>query len=444
MEQARAVAGRHVSPRELVDAALSALHRLQPALNSFTVVLDEDACVRARDLEGREPVSPLHGVPVVVKDLFDVEGLRTTGCCAAYAARDPAARDSAVVERLRAAGAIVIAKTNQHELALGTTNQVSSHGPAYNPWDATRIPGGSSGGSAAAVAAGVVALAMGSDTAGSIRIPSSYCGVTGLKPTHGAVSLRGAMPLRPSLDVAGPIAHGAADCLSAYGVLRGFDATDTLSADADDLAQMSARGLRVGLPTPWYADADAEVAKAVGEAARVVESLGAELVEVSRPRIDEAAEAFALCGAAEIAHCYRDLWDDDRVGRAVAVALERGRAQQAVDYVRGIELSRTVRRDFALALADVDVLLTPCTPTAAPVAQDAVADPARVRLRTLPLTLPVSVALLPAVAFPVGLSSDGLPLGAQLVGRPWTDSGLLGVVAELQAQTDWHTLAPRR
>src|SRR5258708_24155593 len=220
---AAAVAERAVSPVELVDAAIAAAAKLQDSCNAFTQMMFDEARERAVQLADLDPIGPLHGVPIAVKDLYDVAGYQTTGCCAAYLDRPPAVEDSAVATRLRGAGAIFIGKTNQHELACGATSQVSCFGPVLNPHDPTRIPGGSSGGSAAAVAARVVIMAMGSDTGGSIREPAAMCGVTGLKPTHGSVSLRGAMPMIPAFDSGGPLAGAGGDCTEGPRLVARYD-----------------------------------------------------------------------------------------------------------------------------------------------------------------------------------------------------------------------------
>src|SRR5438093_4673794 len=264
VEQARAVAGGSASPVDLIEDALAAIDRVQPELNAFTHVFAADARRRAKELAVAPPVGSLHGVPIAIKELYDVAGVPTTGCCAAYMDR-VAVRDSDVVSRLRAAGAIVVAKTNQHELACGGTGLISSFGPAFNPWGEGRMAGGSSSGSGAAVAAGVVAMAMGSDSLGSIRHPSSFCGTTGLKPTYGAVSLRGAMPFLPSTDTAGPIAVSAEDCRLVHRVIA--DAPPSPGPDRVE-------GLRIGVPQTFLTLIHPDVRRAVEDAVRAFADLG--------------------------------------------------------------------------------------------------------------------------------------------------------------------------
>lgn len=443
VEQAKAVAGRQLSPVDLVRESLDLIERVQPALNAFTRVFHDEALARAKELEASDPAGPLHGVPVALKDLYDIKGIPTTGCCAAYADRI-ASSDSAVTTRLVEAGAIIVAKTNQHELACGATTLVSSFGPCLNPWAPTRIVGGSSGGSGAAVATGVVGMAMGSDTGGSIRIPSSFCGVTGLKPTHGAVSLRGAMPMCPSLDTAGPLARSAGDCALVLSVIAGRDPEYLWSRTGEAVpAPASLEGLRLGIPRSYFALIHPETRAGVEEAAKAFESMGMQIVDVEGPDI---AEAFGTFGTrlAEVAHCYRDLWNDDRITPTLARFIELGRSVTGADFYAGRELGLKVTRDFATGLEQADVLLAPCTVFPAPRIDDIEVEVEGGRVDVhqggcARDTLPVNVAGLPALAFPVGFSSVGTPIGAQLIGREWSEYQLCAVVEAYQEVTDWHT-----
>jgi len=441
---AAAVAERAVSPVELVEAALAGAERLQSRSNAFTVMMSVEARERAVQLTDRDPIGPLHGVPIAIKDLYDVAGYRTTGCCAAYLDREIATQDSAVAARLRAAGAILIAKTNQHELACGATSQVSCFGPVLNPFDTTRIPGGSSGGSAAAVAAGVVTLAMGSDTGGSIREPAAMCGTSGLKPTHGSVSLRGAMPMIPAFDSGGPLAVSAEDCLLVHHLLAGYDDADLYSSA--DLAPRqppkSLRGLRLGIPTRMYTRCHPEVHAAVDEAAAVMMQMGMTMIEVEGPDPDEGAATWNTRWA-EVANCYRELWDDERPSNYIKTLLAIGRGISGPDHAQGLERHLWVRRDFRRAFEMADVLLTPTSPYPAPRITDEqveveggtldVHDGGAVRM-----TMPVNLAGLPALSIPVGYSSEGLPMGAQLIGKRFSEPLICAVGAAYQRETDWH------
>jgi aspartyl-tRNA(Asn)/glutamyl-tRNA(Gln) amidotransferase subunit A len=441
---AAAVAERAVSPVELVEAALAGAERLQSRSNAFTAMMSEEARERAVQLTDLDPIGPLHGVPIAIKDLYDVAGYRTTGCCAAYLDREIATQDSAVAARLRAAGAILIAKTNQHELACGATSQVSCFGPVLNPFDTTRIPGGSSGGSAAAVAAGVVTMAMGSDTGGSIREPAAMCGTSGLKPTHGSVSLRGAMPMIPAFDSGGPLAVSADDCLLVHQLLAGYD--DAYLYSSADLAPRQApkslSGLRLGIPTRMYTRCHPEVHAAVDEAAAVMMQMGMTMIEVEGPDPDEGASTWNTRWA-EVANCYRDLWDDERPSSYIKALLAIGRGISGPDHAQGLERHLWVQRDFRRAFEMADVLLAPTSPYPAPRITDEqveveggtldVHDGGAVRM-----TMLVNLAGLPALSIPVGYSSEGLPMGAQLIGQRFSEPLICAVGAAYQRETDWH------
>jgi aspartyl-tRNA(Asn)/glutamyl-tRNA(Gln) amidotransferase subunit A len=445
-DQAEAVRTGSVSPVELVELALARIEDVQPGLNAFTRVFADDALSLAKKLEGAEPKGPLHGVPIAVKDLYDMAGVPTTGCCAAYMDR-LADSDSAVVYKLRAAGAIIVAKTNQHELACGATTLNSSFGPAFNPWGVGRIAGGSSGGSGIAVATGVVAMAMGSDTGGSIRIPSSFCGVTGLKPTHGAVSLRGAMPMCPSLDTAGPLARSAKDCALVHEIISGVDPDYIWSRSGAPIgAPDSLEGVRIGIPRTYFTLIHPETRKAVEEAAKTFESLGAVLVDVEGPDISEAFRTFST-RLAEVAYCYQDLWDDHRISQPLQQFIAFGRAISGIDFFGGRELALKVRADFDRALVETAALLAPCTAYPAPRAgdQEVALEGGSLDVHAggaARLTVPVNAAGLPAVAFPAGFSSEGLPIGAQLIGSDWSEPRLCSIVGAYQEATDWHLRHP--
>jgi Asp-tRNA(Asn)/Glu-tRNA(Gln) amidotransferase A subunit family amidase len=414
-----------------VEASLLAIDETQPRLNAFTSVLADDALARARELDGREPVGPLHGLPVVIKDLFDVAGAPTTGGCAAYEGR-VATEDSDVVAALRAAGAVVVAKTNQHELGAGATGLVSAYGPVWNPCAEGRIAGGSSSGSAAAVAAGVVTLAIGSDTGGSIRMPSSFCGITGLKPTHGRVSLRGAMPMSPGYDTGGPMAKTAAQCAMAFRVLTAGGLVPSRPA-------RGVAGLRIGLPAPFFQSLHRETRAATEAAALTLEKLGAVVEPLDGPGIDEGWQGFHHVWA-DLAHLHAGIVGDERISPDVTSLINVGLRLSGVGYAASMARARAIRQDFELAFRRVDALLAPCTPYPAPRATD---DEVPVEGGVLDvhrgspsrLTVPVNEAGLPAVAFPVGRSSDGLPIGAQLIGSPYDEETLLAVVEAFQAAT---------
>jgi Asp-tRNA(Asn)/Glu-tRNA(Gln) amidotransferase A subunit family amidase len=417
-----------------VEASLQAIEETQPKLNAFTSVLADDALARARELDGQEPVGPLHGVPVVVKDLFDIAGVPTTGCCGAYEGR-VAAEDSDVVAALRAAGAVIVAKTNQHELGGGATGLVSSCGPVWNPWGEGRIAGGSSSGSAAAVAAGVITLAMGSDTGGSIRIPSSFCGITGLKPTHGRVSLRGALPMSPGYDTAGPMAQTAAQCAVAFRIL-------TVDGLIPSRPARGVAGLRIGLPAPFFQSVHPETRAATEDTAVALEKLGAVIEPLDGPGLDEGWKGFPHVWA-DLAHLHSAIVGDDRISPSLTSLINVGLRLTGTEYAASMARARAMRQDFELAFRRVDVLLAPCTPYPAPRAAD---DEIPVQGGVLDvhrgapsrLTVPVNEAGLPAIGFPVGRSTEGLPIGAQLIGSPYDEETLLAVVEAFQGATTHH------
>jgi aspartyl-tRNA(Asn)/glutamyl-tRNA(Gln) amidotransferase subunit A len=426
-----AAADRDVSCRERVEGALAAIEEAQPRLNAFTAVCAEQALADADALDGDRRDRRhglLLGVPVVVKDLFDVAGLPTTGGCAAY--RDHvAATDAAVVTALREAGAIVVAKTNQHELGAGATGLVSCFGAARNPHDPARITGGSSSGSAAAIAAGAVPLAIGSDTGGSIRMPASFCGITGLRPTPGRISLSGAQPVSPGFDTAGPMAATARGCALALAALTSAEVPHSAPGDAVD-------GLHIGLPLPYFRRLHVETRRAVEASAAVFESLGARVEWLDRPELDDDFAGFRRVWA-DLARHHPDLWNHPDVSEEVAALIDSGRRLDRAAYDRSRACARRIRDQHMKALSAVDVLLTPTTPYPAPRRDElevAVEDGVLDVRRGAPsrLTVTANEAGLPAVSFPVGSTAEGLPIGAQLMGRPHRDEQLLDVVTAFQ------------
>jgi Asp-tRNA(Asn)/Glu-tRNA(Gln) amidotransferase A subunit family amidase len=422
-----------VSCRERIEAAIRAVEEAQRRFNAVTSLRAERALDEATFLDKRDrgrPRGALHGVPVVVKDLFDVADLPTTGGCAAYAGLR-AETSSDVVEALRAAGAVVIAKANQHEMGAGATGLVSSFGPVVNPVDPDRIPGGSSSGSAAVIAAGAVPVAIGSDTGGSIRIPASFCGITGLRPTPGRISLAGTQPMSPGYDTAGPMALTARECATVLGALTRVGRPRPADGSAYGVA-----GIRIGMPEPYFGLLHPDVRRAVEAAGAVFEAMGAVVEWAPGPDVDDDYAGFRHVWA-DVAHHHRELWDNDKVSPEVARLIAHGRAMSGLDYAASCAAAERVRNQFARALDSFDVLLTPTTPYPAPRVDETAVVVIGGELdvhRGAPsrLTLPVNEARLPAVTFPVGTSEDGLPLGAQVIGPPFSDERLLAVVAAFQ------------
>jgi aspartyl-tRNA(Asn)/glutamyl-tRNA(Gln) amidotransferase subunit A len=417
--------------RDRIEATLTAVEDVQRSHNAFIAIRADAALDEADALDRRgsdEPRGALDGLPVVVKDLFDVAGLPTTGGCGAYLGR-VADHDAAVVAALRRAGAIIVAKTNQHELGAGATGLVSAFGPVTNPIDPQRLAGGSSSGSAVAVATGAVPLAIGTDTGGSIRIPASFCGITGLRPTPGRISLAGAMPMSPGYDTAGPMAATARECAAAFAVLARGDGGHVPR-------DLETEGLRVGLPQAYFESVHADTLRAVEAAAREFEALGAAVVPIGVPPIDADFEGFPHVWA-DLAYAHPATWDHPAVSADVAALVDQGRRLTGLEYAASRAAAERMREQFADAFQQVDVLLAPATPFPAPRADaEEVAVEGGVldvhRGAPSRLTVPVNEAGVPAVAFPVGTTADGLPIGAQLIGRPYRDEQLLAVVAACQ------------
>ncbi len=425
---------------EVVSAAIEAAEKLQPSLNCFTEIYAEEALEHARMADEAEPDGrhPLRGVPVAVKDLYDVAGRVTSGCSRAYLDSPPATRDAPHVAALRRAGAIVIGKTNMHELAFGGTNSVSCYGPANNPWDTERMAGGSSGGSGAVVAARIVGAALASDTGGSIRMPSSFCGATGLKTTWARLPLYGMMPMSPSLDTAGAIASDAADARLVFELLTGE------APPADPLGR-----LRVGIARDPFLDAiDPEVAASVEQAADVLRGFVGDVRDVPVPWIEDAHNAWLVIALAEFAREYALLVErQDELDPSIAVILNAGLAIPAENERAALQARLAAHAAFAQTMGNVDVLLLAATPHPAPRHEDQMVA---VATTELPVHLggvarfaePINVVAAPALVVPSGFSSAGLPLGIQFVGRRGSEEVMLGLGEAYQRATEWHTRVP--
>jgi aspartyl-tRNA(Asn)/glutamyl-tRNA(Gln) amidotransferase subunit A len=448
-DAAALVRARRVSPVELTRAMLARIERLDSQLTSYITVTAEAALAAAEQAEqaaraGEE--RPLLGVPLALKDLFDTAGVRTTGGAKILAERVPQ-RDATAVARLRRAGAVLLGKLNMHEFAFGVSTANPHFGTCRNPWDPSRIPGGSSGGSGAALAAGLCYGSLGSDTGGSIRIPAALCGVTGLKPTYGRVSRAGVLPLSWSLDHAGPMARTVRDVALLLTVIAGHDPADPASAtvpvpDFTAGLENGIRGLRIGLPRVYFfEELEDDVAQAVEAAIEALRTEGAAVREVLVPHLDVAAAAFAPIISAEAA-AYHQRWLRERpqdYGEDVRQRLLQGLLYPAVDYVNAQRARRWVRDGFLQTLEEVDVLLTPAVPTTAPpIPGPAVATPNPLTR----CTFPINLTGLPALSLPCGFDRQGLPVGLQIIGRPFDEATVLRVGHTYQRLTDWHTRRP--
>lgn len=432
-EIATRIREREVSAEEAVRACLERIERLEPQIGAFITVTGDAALDAARAADrAREKRGRLHGVPVALKDLFDTAGVRTTAGSKIFADRVPSS-DAEVVRRLRGEGAIVVGKTNLHEWAFGVTTQNPHFGPTRNPWDPSRIPGGSSGGSGAALAAGLCHGALGSDTGGSIRIPASLCGIVGLKPTFGRVSVRGSVPLAWSLDHAGPMARTVRDVALLYAAIAGYDAEDPTSVErdvGDPLAEIEdgVRGLRLGLPRQhFFAGTEPEITSAVREAARLLEREGAVVEEIDLPRTDALLPTQTAIIGTEAAAFHRERMRERPrdFGPDVLERLRRGEKVTGAEYLLARREQLEIRHAWIRALADYAAVLTPTTAIAAPPAagEDALTQAARLTARTSPFNL----TGLPAISIPCGLTSEGLPIGLQIASGPWMESRILRI-----------------
>lgn len=435
---------------ELTERCLARAEALNPVLNAFLLIDREGALAAARNADDERRAgrvrSPLHGVPIALKDLFDTAGQRTTAGSKHFAERVPS-EDAHTVAKLREAGAVIVGKLNLHEWALGVTTANPHWGTCRNPWDLDRIPGGSSGGTGAAIAADVVPAGTGSDTGGSIRIPASLCGVTGLKPTYGRCSLRGVVPLSWTLDHVGPMARTAEDCALLLEAMAGYDPLDPHSEDvpAPDVTSSlrdGVEGLRVGVPSNhFFENCDADVVNAVDAAARVFERLGAKIVTVAIP---DAATAAAQNGAiliSDAAAYHRERLEGarDAFGPDVLWLLDIGAKTPATAYALALDFRRTFRRWLQRELfTTVDLLLHPTTPVAAPL----IAEGGAATNTLIQNTSPWNIAGVPVLALPCGFTSAGLPVGMSLVATFWNEATLLRAGYAYQQATEWHLMTP--
>lgn len=445
-EAGRALRDRRVSSVELTAQALRRIELLNPKLNAFLTVTAEQALDRARqadtDLATGTDRGPLHGIPIAHKDLFLTRGVRTTGGSKIYENFVPD-HDAAVVERLDAAGAVSLGKLNMHELAFGITSNNPHFGAVRNPWNLEHIPGGSSGGSGAAVAADMVFAATGSDTGGSIRIPAALCGVVGIKPTYGLVSRFGAMPLAFSLDHMGPLARNVRDAALVLEAMAGHDPRDPGSvrreparlvpADACDI-----KGLRIGIAERFFFERlDSGVESAVRRALAQAESLGAIPKPVPLPdmtAVNTAGNVVQLCEVTAVLEPH--LHNRAQFGADVLALVEQGRFLSGPDYVNAQRLRRQAQLDFRNVWKEVDCLAVPTTAIpAARIGENRVrigGTEEEVRAATTRLVRSFNVLGLPALSLPCGLTPAGLPVGLQIVGKPFDEALILRLGAALE------------
>ncbi len=455
-EAGAAVRARRVSPVELTEAYLARIEAYNGTLNAYVTVLAESAMAAARaaeaEIAGGTYRGPLHGIPIALKDLYYTKGVRTAAGSKIMGDFVPD-HDGTVTRLLREAGSVLLGKTNTHEFAYGVTTNNPHFGPTRNPWDTETIPGGSSGGSGAAVAAGMAAMAMGTDTGGSIRIPAALCGTVGLKATHGRVSTAGVVPLSWSLDHAGPLTKTVADAAIVLNLIAGADPQDPLTppVPVDDYTRdlgAGVRGLRLGVPRAFFEDCDAEVLGAVESALGTYRDLGATVEDVELPPLAPVWAAVGDLLLAEARWFHRDALRDrpEDFGEDVRSRLNRRTDLSAEEMVGTMR----VKHDFTVAMSDVlaryDALLLPTTRIPAPpiAGQMITIKGQQVFAPSLltPNTNPFNLAGTPALSLPCGFTQAGLPIGLQIVGRRWDEVTVLRIGAAYERATEWHRRVP--
>ncbi|MCH8176963.1 MAG: Asp-tRNA(Asn)/Glu-tRNA(Gln) amidotransferase subunit GatA [Proteobacteria bacterium] len=459
---------------EITQDYLSKINQQNRVLNCFITITDDLALKQARAADAsiaRGETKALTGVPIAHKDIFCTDGIKTS-CASKILDNFIAPYDATVIEHFKRDGAVTLGKTNMDEFAMGSSNENSYFGPVANPWDLERVPGGSSGGSAAAVAARLTPAATGTDTGGSIRQPAALCGITGIKPTYGRVSRYGMIAFASSLDQAGALAHSAEDCALLLQTMAGFDPRDSTSIDQSvpdysvDLEQ-DIKGVKIGLPQEYFADGlDADVARVVESAVDEFRKLGAEIVDISLPNTKLSIPVYYVVAPAEcssnlsrfdgVRFGYRcdnpadleDLYKRSRgegfgaeVIRRIMIgtyALSAG--YYDAYYLKAQQLRRLIKQDYEQAFEQVDLILCPTTPEVAFKQGDKTDDPVSMYLQDI-YTLALNLAGLPGMSVPAGFS-QGLPVGVQLIGNYFEESRMLNVAHRFQQVTDWHLQAP--
>jgi aspartyl-tRNA(Asn)/glutamyl-tRNA(Gln) amidotransferase subunit A len=453
----RLVRSQEVSPVEIVDALLARIEATEPVLNSFITLLPEEARAAARRAEAeiREGNyrGPLHGIPFGLKDLFNTAGVRTTSGSRIFDTFVPK-EDCTVAARLHQAGAILLGKLNMHQFAFGPTGENPDYGHMHNPWNPELVAGGSSGGSASAVAAGQCTITTGSDTGGSVRIPAALCGVVGLKPTYGLVSRHGLTPLSWSLDHPGPIVRTVEDAALMMNAIAGHDPRDVASAKVDVPDYTTAltgdvRGLRVGVPKEYLdSPLDPQISQAVRDAVSLLETMGAVVTEVSFPMFSESQAISSTILMAEAAASFRDLLASDggSMYPPVRLRFEAGLFVSAVDYLRAQQARSLFDRQTRQLLEQVDLLAGPSEPVTAPKLLATKVQAGDQTVGTVAAltqyTRPYNITGSPAISVPCGFSDAGLPYSLQLAGRPFDEPTVLRAAHAYEQATEWHKRRP--
>ncbi len=478
-ELSAALAGKRLSSVELTSAFLNRIKELNPRLNAFITVdearslADAKASDARRAKGGPKPMlGPLEGIPIAHKDIFCTRDLRTT-CGSRMLADFDSPYDAHVIERFAAAGAVMLGKTNMDEFAMGSSNETSWFGPVCNPWDTGLVPGGSSGGSAAAVAGRLAPAATGTDTGGSIRQPAALTGTCGLKPTYGVVSRYGMIAFASSLDQGGPLAKSAADLALLMNAMAGFDARDSTSLErpAEDYGRelnLELKGLRIGMPREYFGEGlEPDVRARVGEAVRWFESQGAKTIEIALPNTALAVPVYYVIAPAEAssnlsrfdgvryghrAKAYTDLADLYRRTRAEGFGAEVKRriligtyvlshGYYDAYYLQAQKIRRLIARDFTEAFRQCDLVMGPTSPSTAFALGAKADDPVQMYLNDI-FTIPAPLAGLPGLSIPCGFDAAGLPVGLQIMGNYFAEAKMLGAAHRYQQATDWHLRVP--
>ncbi len=472
-ELSAALAAGEISSVELTQAYLDRIAHYNKTLNAYITVCNDSALAQAKAADAaraKGDTSPLLGIPLAHKDIFCTTGVRTT-CGSRMLNNFIAPYDATVVERFNAAGAVMLGKTNMDEFAMGSSNETSYFGPVRNPWDTEKVPGGSSGGSAAAVAADLCAMATGTDTGGSIRQPAAFCGITGFKPSYGRVSRWGMIAFASSLDQAGPICKSAEDAALMMNVMAGLDEKDSTSIDLpveDYTATLndSLEGLRIGIPRQHFAEGlSPEVEQSIRDGLAVFEKLGATIKEIDLPNNHLSVSAYYVVAPAEasanlsrydgVRYGYRcedpvDLEDMYKRTRSEGFGAEVKRRIMVGTYAlsagfydayyrKAQRIRRLIKNDFSSAFKEVDVIIGPTSPHTA-FGLGAKSDPVAMYLEDI-YTIAVNLAGLPGMSIPAGLPG-GMPTGMHIVGNDFAEAKLLNVAHQFQLNTDWHTRRP--
>ncbi|MEI8349456.1 MAG: Asp-tRNA(Asn)/Glu-tRNA(Gln) amidotransferase subunit GatA [Candidatus Omnitrophota bacterium] len=460
---ARAIKGNS-STRDSVYAFFAArAKKLNRSLNSFVEIYDEPVC--------GDGVSSLAGVPIAIKDNICLKGKKIT-CASKILSSHVSVYDATVVARLKKAGLAIIGTANMDEFAFGSSTENSCYGPAKNPWDTSRVPGGSSGGSAAIVAARLAPFALGSDTGGSIRQPAAFCGVVGLKPSYGRVSRYGLVAFGSSLDQIGPLTTNFIDCAHLLNIISGFDEHDSTSAsvtvpDFSAALVEDVDNLKIGIPKEYYASTLAkDVKDAIGEVIAFFKKRGAQVIDITLPHTEYAVATYYIIGSSEASsnlqrfdgikygsrqtgNCLRDIYTHTRAQGFGSEAKRRiflgtyslSSGYYDAYYVRALKVRRLIKNDFDEAFKTVDVILTPTSPTPAFKIGEKT-DPLSMYLSDI-YTISANLAGIPAVSFPCGFTKDKLPIGAQLIGKDFDEATLIRAGYTFQCATDYHTQIPK-